>query len=757
MACLRPYLRFGVTGCLLFALAGCSRGPRQTKEQLLESGKKYAAQGKHTEAIIQYRNAIKLDPKFGEARYELGQAYLNTSEPAKAMGEFVRAADLLKTADANLIAGQLLLVARRYEDAKTRAEMVLELDSRNVQAQLLKGAALAGLKDFVSAIKEVDDAIRLDPQNARSFVTLGALQVGSGRAAEAEAAFRKAVEVAPNLPAAQMALANFYWSSGRAAEAEAALKRAVEIDANNIPAQRGLATYYISTGRAEQAEAPLKTIAEIEKTAGARMALAEYYLRTRRAPKAVALLKALAGEPAGFAPATVRLAMIDYAQNRTEEAHKKIEAVLAKDAKNGEALSAKARFLMAERKEDEALAAAKAATATNPKSSEAHNILGAIYASRNEVDNAISSFSEVLRLAPLATGAKIELSRLQLLKGQVTTALQLAEEAGRQDPKNPEARLALVSALAATGDNDRAEAALRDLMKEYPKVALVHARLGGVLLAKKEGAAARREFDRALELDPASTEALRGRIASDLDDKNAAGARALIEKRLQQAPKQPDVLLLAAATYAAVGDQARQEAALRKTIDVDPANLSAFVSLARLLVQQGKLDAAKKGYEDITKRYPNSVAANTMIALILEAQNKPAEARKVYEKLIAAEPGAAVAANNLAWIYADSGGNLDVALRLAQTAKQKMPDSSQVDDTLGWVYVKKDMASSAVPILRQSVEKEPQNPSFHYHLGIAYFMAGNRALAKQTLEKALQLKSDFSGADDARKILAQWR
>ena len=62
-----------------------------------------------------------------------------------------------------------------------------------------------------------------------------------------------------------------------------------------------------------------------------------------------------------------------------------------------------------------------------------------------------------------------------------------------------------------------------------------------------------------------------------------------------------------------------------------------------------------------------------MAAMIVHSQNKTADAKKRYETIINADPTAAVAANNLAWIYAEEGQKLDEALRLAQGAASKLP------------------------------------------------------------------------------------
>ena len=118
------------------------------------------------------------------------------------------------------------------------------------------------------------------------------------------------------------------------------------------------------------------------------------------------------------------------------------------------------------------------------------------------------------------------------------------------------------------------------------------------------------------------------------------------------------------------------------------------------------------------------------------------------------DSGAAAAANNLAWIYAERGGNLDVALQLAQTAKGKYPSAPEVNDTLGWVYCKKNLNTQAIFYLEQSLEKDANNPVYLYHMGTAYAQKGEDAKARVFLERALKIKKDFDGAPEARKVLA---
>jgi len=154
------------------------------------------------------------------------------------------------------------------------------------------------------------------------------------------------------------------------------------------------------------------------------------------------------------------------------------------------------------------------------------------------------------------------------------------------------------------------------------------------------------------------------------------------------------------------------------------------------------------------KREPNSIAANTMLAIILERQGQTDQAKTRYERVLAADAHAPVAANNLAWIYATRGENLDVALQLAQTASAALPAQPEVADTLGWVYQKKGLPKLAVPLLRQVVDKNPENAQYRYHLGAALASMGDADAGKKEIAKALSLSPSFAEAPEARRLLA---
>ena len=221
---------------------------------------------------------------------------------------------------------------------------------------------------------------------------------------------------------------------------------------------------------------------------------------------------------------------------------------------------------------------------------------------------------------------------------------------------------------------------------------------------------------------------------------------------MQKAPRNTDLLCCRPAstrrpkTLAPGADTPR-------IIDIDSSHFQAFAGLASLFVSSGGLEEAKTEYEALARKQPKGVAAPTMVALILEAQKKPAEAQKVYEKIVATSPKAAVASNNLAWLYVEGGGNLDVAMQLALTASEQLPKVAEVTDTLGWIYVKKGLPDLAIPPLLASVEKDPKNASYRYHLGLAYAKKGDKRKARDAFDEALKIQPDMKEAADARNAL----
>ena len=734
------------------SLVACARF---SKTEYLSRGNRYAAQAKYEEAVIEYTNAIKQDPKFGEARYRLAQTYLRMDQPQWAFQEYVRAADLMPdNTDAQVQAVTFLLVAGRYEDAKTRIEKVLARDHKSVTAQILLGNALAGLQDLDHAVTQIQEAIDLDPSRAGSYMNLAALLFARRYPAAAEQAFRKAAEIAPHDANTHLALANYFWASGRMNEAEASLVRAVHEEPKHASANRALATFYMASNRSSEAEPFFKAVANITGSANARVALADYYLLTRRTDMAQPLLDEAAGDPRAFAAAKARIAAMEHTAGNLQAAHATIDAVLAKEPRSKLALIVKARMLVVENRPNEALPLVKAAIAVDPSWAPAHYTLGSIYLALHDTRRAQDAFAQVLRFNPTAVAAQLELSRLHLERGNLQSSANLAQEAIALQPDNALAHLLFARALMGRGELDTAEAHMQALLQQSPTSAPVHAQMGTLMLLKQDRVRATRYFTRAAELDPNLVEPLVGLITIDVAEYRYADARTRVEARLARRPRDPALLLLASGVYSVAGDDSLAELSLRTLIEVDPSNLQAYGQLALLYYRRNKLPQALLEFEELASRQPKSVAPETMLGMLLQVSNRPVEAEPHYEQALNIDPTAAVAANNLAWIYAETGGSLDTALQLAQTAKLQLPDLAEVDDTLGWIYFKKEMMTLAVPRLEESVRKSPRNAVYHFHLGMAYAKQEQVEKARESLQKALAIDSNFANAEEAKATLA---
>jgi tetratricopeptide (TPR) repeat protein len=747
-------------GALFILLAGLTVGacsnPDAQKRQHLERGDQYAAEKRDEFAVVEYASAVQIDPMFGEARLKLAETHERMGNLVLAAPEYIRAADALPDhRDAQIKATEILLLGRRFDDAKARAAKLLEKNPKDVDAILLHANAMAALRDPAGALTEIEEALKISPDSSRALVNLGAVRMQTGDAKQAEDAFRQAIALDPSSTSAQLALANFLWAAGRAPEAEAALKDILSKEPQHLLANRMLGVLYISTRRANEAEGPLKTVAEVSKSSEARFQLADYYAGVGRPQDATEVLKSLSSEQAAFADAELRIAALEYDQGRVAEAHQRLDGVLGRAPNFAPGLVAKAQWLTRENKLDEALQRAKAAVSADPQSANAHFTLAVVHDRRQEIADATKEYSEALRLNPRAVSAQVELSRLSLRSGDSATALRFAEEASQTQPASLSARVAMARSLVAAGNLERADREISTLLKGAPNAAAVHAVNGLYQARKNNAAAARAAYERSLELTPGYLEALGGLTFLDIAEKKPAQAVSRLEAEAARKPSSPLLALLARANGAA-GNQAKEEEVLRQAVTSDPRFTAGYTMLAQLYMRQNRIANARAEFEGIVKRDPNAIGARTMVGMLLETEGKTEEAKRSYEETVKADENAAVAANNLAFIYAEQGTNLDMALQLATNAKRRLPEDPNVDDTIGWIYYKKDLPAMAVAPLEASLKRltnPAQQAEVLYHLGLTYAKLGDKAKARNALESALKLNPQVGGAE-TRRVLA---
>jgi len=739
---------------MLAGLSACG----ESAATRLAAGDKLVAEGKHAQAAVEYRAAVQADRQNGQASQKLARAYAAAGNLGPALQEFVRVGDLLPNdTTAQLEATRALLELGRFEDARTRAEGILAREPRNVQAHLLRATAAAQMKDADAALTNLAEAVKLDPTRPVSFLNLAALQAQRGENAEAEAAFKQALAVDPKFVQAYTSFANYYWGVGRRADAEQILRQATKENPDSAEASMSLAKMLILMRRPGEAEEPLKRAAETSKEPEARLLLADYYVARGRTDAARPLLEDLLKSPESMAAAGARLAAIERTNGNTAAAYERLHGLLAKDQNNAQLRSLESTWLLTDGRVSEAQASAETATKTNPQAPEGWLALGSVYLERQDASAATKAFQEANKLRPRDTRALISLAGLSIQAGRAGDAVNLANSAVQADRNSGAARYILARALFADGKVNEAEAALKPVMgigAESPAVLVL---AGQIQERRGDHAEARKTFARALELAPASVDALSAAIRIELSARNTAGALRYIDSGLKQSPNDANMLLLAGRTYLSAKDSGRAEASLKKAIEANPSLMEPYTLLGGMYVAQNRLNEARRMFETQIGRKPDDVGAHTMLGMLHATQGKTDLARASFEKVLDIDPRAPVASNNLAYFDAEAGANLDVALNRAQTAKAAAPDDPDFNDTLGWVYVRRGLPALAVTPLEQAIQKDPENPVYHYHLGVAHAKAGDRDRARVSLQKALELSrsipGSFPGADDAKRTL----
>jgi tetratricopeptide (TPR) repeat protein len=740
---------------LLLCAAITSSCEAPDAETYFTQAKAYIESGKDLEAIVELRSAVQTAPQRGDIRLALADAYQRIGDDRNALDQYVRAADLRDgDTDLQVKVGNLLLMNAQLENAKARADKALAIDTTHVGARILRGTALAGLRDIDGAIAEYSKALGTDPSRDDAYISLGALQAAQGRPKESEAVLKKGVEMAPNSARPRLALADFYWSEGRRLEAEKTLEDALSIEPKNLSIHRALATLFVALERPAEAEPHVRIIAETSKELSDQLALVRYFVLSKRLDDARQLIEALGPSEESSRFATLALAALDADAGKRDIAHARVREVLADDVRNPSALLLQANLLYSDRKYEEALTSVQQVLTSDPRMASAHLLAGKIYIDTNRHAQAITAYEAALKEEPRSLAAAIELGRLHYSAGALDKAETYAQQVLTLQRGNAEAHALLARVYLQGSDLMRARvevAALEQAAPNSPRALILRASLHE---AERKPDAARAVYARALDSNPRILEALQGITRIDL----AAGRKKEVTGRLESALGDSHVslstLLFAAKTFQTLGDFPKAAATASRAITLDRWSISAQMLLGDVYLSQRRFDEARQQFGVALERQPKSVEAATAIALTFEVQGNRAEAEKHYRKVLAVDSHASVAANNLAYLYASENRNLDEALQLARAAMQATPDDPTVSDTLGWIYVKKNLLELAVSHLEVAAKKLPDNPAVHYHLGVAYLQVGENEKARRALKTALGMKSDFEGATDARRALA---
>jgi len=291
-------------------------------------------------------------------------------------------------------------------------------------------------------------------------------------------------------------------------------------------------------------------------------------------------------------------------------------------------------------------------------------------------------------------------------------------------------------------------------MQAAPGDPASYLRLGELRLGQKRFDDAEKLFQQALDRDANSVEAMRGLIAVHVQKKEPARALSAIQIQIAKSPGNGGFYFLLGELLVDTKDLSGAEIALRKAIDLNPNTVDASLLLGQLEVQRGSADQAIAGYQQAMQKNPRDVRLYIAQGSVEESRGNWQAAEKLYQQALQVQPEYPVAANDLAYLLLEHGGDKDFALSMAQTARRGLPDLPSTADTLAWAYYNKGVYASAIDLLQQTVKASPSNATYHYHLGLAYQKTNDHLRAKAQLEQALQSNPPATQAEEIRKALA---
>jgi tetratricopeptide (TPR) repeat protein len=740
----------------LTLLSGCHRDPNVRKQKYLESGQKYSAQGKEREAAIQYANALKIDKNFAEAHYALAQSYLHMGAFSSAFGELLRTVDLQPANyKARLDLGSMYLAGNRPDDAQKQADAVIagQPDNADGHALLSRIAARRGQKDL--AFAEIRRALELAPNEATLHEILALFEVGdSTKSASVEDELKKAVALDPKSVNAKLLLAAFYAKNSRWPDAELTCLSAIATDPKNLAARQSLAQVYIKQGNQPKAEDVMRQASnDLPDNPMAVRMLADYYTGTGQIDKAKAEFASLAKKypknlsvQAGYVRILIQVK--DFATAQTV-----ITELMKKNSKDPQVAVLNGIVLLNNGKTADAVNALQGAANNAPKDAFIQFWLGRAALAKGDNGLAEKSFNQAAQLNPRLLEAQEELARIATQRGDMSMLSDVAEKTIAAASGFPGGYLWRAIVALSHNTPDKAEADLKTAISVAPKSAQAYLMLGDLRFSQKKYADGAALMEQALQNDPNSIGALRGLVSYDLYRKQPAQALTRINSQIDKSPKNSGFYDMLAQLQMQNKNLDQATAAAQKAMEVNPDDGEAVVIYAQLQVQRGQAASAITAWEQFSKAHPSNAGALAILGTLEDSRGNGSKAEDYYKKSLAIQPAQPVAANNLAYKMLMNGGNADVALTLAQTARRGMPNSPSTADTLAWAYYYKGTFGFARDLLEEAIKAAPNNAEYQYHLGMVYAKQGDKSNAATHLKKAISLAPGTQSAKDAQTAL----
>jgi tetratricopeptide (TPR) repeat protein len=751
------------------ASVSCNSDPNVAKKKFLDLGNKYFDRGNYTAASIMYRRALEKDKRYGAAYYKLGLTDLKEKQLTQAVSNLRRAAELVPKDSPDhwdaLIKWTDIYLAVVHEkqqmaESEENIKELLAHDPNSFDAHRMSGdlnfirsvQSLGraekdeGKKQMDTALAEYRKADSIKPGEEAVMMQIARGLEMEGDAAGAEQYFNKVIAKNKTQPAAYTDLYKMYIYQGRKDDGERILKLGFQNNPKNYIFLTTLAAYYSYENRRQDMLNVLQQIKSHSKDfPGAFQVVGDFYLRLGDADSAIREFKeGMAQDPTRKATYQKSVMQVLMGQGKRAEAAAVNQQILKDNPNDGDARSLEASFLLDKGDVNRALAELQSVVTRSPDNPVARYELGRAHAAKGEFEQARQAFQKAVELHPAYILARLALAQLLVKQGDYDAALKATQEILSIDKQNKNGLLIESSALLGQKKYAEARAVLDGMLSKSPNSADVLFQLGVVNLSEGKYKDARDLFKRTYDLNPANSRGLMGMVQTDLAENRPEDAIKTLEGEAAKSPNRLDIQLELGNTEVQAGRYDLAIGYFQRVLDgldkTTKARGDVYMRMGETYRRKGDLQDSIGALETARKFLPENTLILSTLGIVLDSAGKWTEARQVYNAVIKMNPNDAVALNNLAFLMAEhgSGSDLDQALTLAQKAKQLLPNLLEVSDTLGLIYLKKNLSADSVQTFRELVAKVPDSSTYRFHLAEAYFQQGDKARTQTECQTALK-------------------
>jgi tetratricopeptide (TPR) repeat protein len=754
---------------LVLTVASCSRDPKVQAERYLANGNKFFDKNKYKEASIMYRRALQRDLRFGEAYYRLGLTDIKLGSFSDAVRMLRRAVELqpdntdaaTKLADLYLIASaqDVTHSSQMLKEVRELAEGMLQRNPDSYDGHRLSGQLALMDNNPAKAVKEFDAASRIKPdQISISLAHFQALSANNQHA-EAEKLAREVIARDKTFAPMYDALYVEYQRLNKPSEAEGVIRQKVENNPKQSAYVLELASHYYTAKHFDDMEAAIRRLADEKQFPDGHMLAGDFFFfRAREFDRAQreyeAGIKAIPKDKAAYQK---RLVELLATAGKSADANQILATLLRDNPKDGDAIALRAALMLQTGNRDQINQAANDLQSLVTKSPDNHLLrysLARAEIAKGDIDRARLELEAAIKIRTDFAVARQLLARIYLAKNDPAKALKEADEIVALNVSDLQGHLIRSAALLGVGDRDKARQELDIVSQISPGNPDGRYQIGFLAWQDKDYRKAEQVFGELYKSNPRDIRGLVGVVETMVSEQKMGDAIKQMQASQAKEPERRDLKLALANLY--VRDQRYDEALqlYQTLLQSDPKSTTLLLQLAETQRRKGDINLAIDTFRRASQAAPSDTRALLELGLLMDGTGRREQAKPIYEQILKIEPDHPVALNNLAYIKAEEGGDLDEALTMAQRARQKLPNAAFVKDTLGWIYIKKNLSDDAVRLFKDLVVADPANPQFHYHYGMALLQKGDKPSAKKELEAAIRNNPSKDDAGKIRQLLA---